>query len=193
MSKKDPKKSKGQAMLEFALVLPLLLMVVYGLIEVGRAVFIYSSVTNASREASRYGSAYGFIPGETPPVHGRFQDCAGMRNAARSAGYLLSLADEDIEIEYDTGPYLDITDNDSDGDTEEYLVDTIAVCEVDDTLKSDLLLECGERITVRVTEYYSPILSIIPISPKEIRSESSRTYTGIIKLDPEFDCYTEPE
>lgn len=191
MSKRSPQKSKGQATVEFALVLPLLLLVVYGLIEVGRAVFIYSSVTNASREASRYGSAYGFIPGETPPVHGRYQDCAGMRNAARRAGILLSLTDENIEIEYDTGPFLDVGDANGNGVTDEYIQEVIDTCDVDEALKDDLVLECGERIKVTVTQSYTPILTIIPIKPQTITSESSRTYTGIIKLDPEFDCYTE--
>ena len=46
-------KNRGQALVEFALIVPLLLFVVYGLIEAGRAIFIYSSVTNASREAAR--------------------------------------------------------------------------------------------------------------------------------------------
>ena len=47
---------KGQAMVEFAFVLPILLLVVFGLLEVGRLIFIYSSITNASRNASRHTS-----------------------------------------------------------------------------------------------------------------------------------------
>ena len=50
-------KSPAQAMVEFALVLPILLLVVYGLIEVGRALFIYNSVASAARQATRYGAA----------------------------------------------------------------------------------------------------------------------------------------
>ena len=45
----------AQGMAEFALVMPVLLLVVYGLFEVGRLVFIYSNVITAAREAVRYG------------------------------------------------------------------------------------------------------------------------------------------
>jgi Flp pilus assembly protein TadG len=50
-------------MVEFALALPLLLLLIFGILEVGRMVFTYSSVVNASREAVRYGSATGLASG----------------------------------------------------------------------------------------------------------------------------------
>ncbi|MGE5251945.1 MAG: TadE family protein, partial [Bacteroidota bacterium] len=55
-------KSKAQAMVEFALALPILLLVVYGLLESGRLLFIYASVVTAARQAARYGSATGLTP-----------------------------------------------------------------------------------------------------------------------------------
>ena len=57
--KTSPKKTKAQAMVEFALVLPLLLMLLYGILEAGRLLFIYSTIVTASRQAVRYGSATG--------------------------------------------------------------------------------------------------------------------------------------
>jgi hypothetical protein len=44
----------GQALVEFALVLPILLLVAVGIMDFGRALFVYSEVSNASREAVRY-------------------------------------------------------------------------------------------------------------------------------------------
>ena len=55
----NPKKNKAQAMVEFALVLPILLMLLYGILEAGRLLFIYSTIVTASRQAVRYGSATG--------------------------------------------------------------------------------------------------------------------------------------
>ena len=55
------KKERAQGIVEFALVLPLLLVLMLGIIEVGRLLFIYSSVNSASREAARYGSAAGEV------------------------------------------------------------------------------------------------------------------------------------
>ncbi len=49
-------RCQGQALLEFALVLPLLLLLLIGIIDFGRALFVYSEVSNAAREAVRYGA-----------------------------------------------------------------------------------------------------------------------------------------
>ena len=44
---------RGQALVETALVLPILLIIIIGLFDVGRAVFAYNTATNAAREAAR--------------------------------------------------------------------------------------------------------------------------------------------
>jgi Flp pilus assembly protein TadG len=45
--------SRGQAMVEFALVVPLFILLLVGLFDVGRAVYAYNTVNNAAREAGR--------------------------------------------------------------------------------------------------------------------------------------------
>jgi TadE-like protein len=47
---------KGQAIVELALVLPIFFLLVFGLVDLGRAVFIYNSLSEASREGARWGS-----------------------------------------------------------------------------------------------------------------------------------------
>ena len=44
---------KGQTLVEFALILPIALLLLIGFFDLGRAVFYYSSLTNAVREAAR--------------------------------------------------------------------------------------------------------------------------------------------
>jgi TadE-like protein len=44
---------RAQALTEFALVLPIFLLILLGLFDVGRGVFIYNGLTNAAREAAR--------------------------------------------------------------------------------------------------------------------------------------------
>lgn len=44
---------RGQAMVELALVLPLLVLLMVGVFDVGRAVFAYNTVNNAAREGGR--------------------------------------------------------------------------------------------------------------------------------------------
>ncbi len=49
---------RGVAAVEFALVLPLLLLLVFSLIDFGRIFFVQVSVTSASREGTRLSSLY---------------------------------------------------------------------------------------------------------------------------------------
>ena len=95
-----PKKNRAQAMVEFAIALPILLMLLYGILEAGRLLFLYSTIVTASRQAVRYGSATGVGTGGVP----RYQDCAGIRAAANKADFLNSFDDSDIVITYDDGP-----------------------------------------------------------------------------------------
>lgn len=57
MLRRDLRGDRGASAVEFALVMPLLLMILFGLITTGLAFADYSSATNATREAARYGAA----------------------------------------------------------------------------------------------------------------------------------------
>lgn len=46
-------RSRGQALVEFALIFPIALILLLGVFDVGRAVFIYNGLTNAAREGAR--------------------------------------------------------------------------------------------------------------------------------------------
>lgn len=52
--KTKTEKHKGQTLVELALVLPILLLLVFGIIDFGRILNAYIMVSNASREAARY-------------------------------------------------------------------------------------------------------------------------------------------
>lgn len=47
------KKHKGQAVVEFALIIPLFLILVFGILEAGRLVFMQMTVAQAAREGAR--------------------------------------------------------------------------------------------------------------------------------------------
>lgn len=51
---KNQRRYSGQSLLEFALIFPLVFFLITGFLDLGRAVFYYSSLTNAVREATRY-------------------------------------------------------------------------------------------------------------------------------------------
>lgn len=46
-------RGRGQALAEFALILPIFLLILFAIFDIGRAVFIYNGLTNAAREGAR--------------------------------------------------------------------------------------------------------------------------------------------
>ncbi|AHF06871.1 TadE/TadG family type IV pilus assembly protein [Desulfitobacterium metallireducens] len=53
------KEEQGQALVEMALVLPLLLLLLFGIIEMGRVGYAYITVSNAARSAARVATTGG--------------------------------------------------------------------------------------------------------------------------------------
>lgn len=146
------RRTIAQAMVEFALALPILLLVMYGLIEAGRLLFMYASVVSASRQAVRYGSVTGDNGSGTP----YYRDCAGIRDSAKRLGFLQRFQDSDILISYDTGPGgASIGGND---------------CVVAAGHPVN-----GDRIRVQVSTEYSPIVPLVPFDPFTITSAGIRT------------------
>ncbi len=156
---KKGKGSFGQSMVEFALVLPILLVLVFGLIEAGRLLFIYGSVTTASRQAVRYGSATGDNGSGTL----KYLDCAGIQAAAEQMGFILPI--NNVDIIYTRGGT------------------TFADCDTADSAFPDPstgLFQNGDRIEVTTTSAYTPIVPIVPFGNFDITTESKRTiFIGI--------------
>lgn len=48
----------GQSLVEFAITLPVLLMILLGVLDLGRLFFAYIAVNNAAREGARYGAEF---------------------------------------------------------------------------------------------------------------------------------------
>ncbi len=60
---------RGQSLVEFALVLPLFLLLVFGLIDMGRFVYLNSTLSQAAREATRVASVEASWVGKSPPAY----------------------------------------------------------------------------------------------------------------------------
>ena len=52
-------RSRGQALVEFALVAPLLFLLILGTIEAGRFIFFHELLSNATREGARFAIVHG--------------------------------------------------------------------------------------------------------------------------------------
>ncbi|NOZ06217.1 MAG: VWA domain-containing protein [Chloroflexi bacterium] len=83
---------KGQSLLEFALVLPILLIIISGIVDMGHAMLLWSNLSNAAREGSRYGAAN---PGDT----------LGIIQAVRSKIVTIRADDVHVAIAYDDGVF----------------------------------------------------------------------------------------
>jgi hypothetical protein len=160
--KRAGKKTRGQTMVEFALILPVLLMTMYGVMEFGRLLFIFVTTASATREAARYAAAVGINVDTGFPY---YNDCAGIRAAAQRVGILAGIQDSDVIIQYDRGP----------GTT------PYSSCPAPGSGP-----ELGDRIVVSVTGHFEPIVPIVPISIRDIQSVTARTIIRNVRVSENF-------
>lgn len=53
--------NEGQTLVEFALVIPIMLLFLLGIVDLGRGIYIYSVVSNVAREGARYAIVHGSL------------------------------------------------------------------------------------------------------------------------------------
>jgi Flp pilus assembly protein TadG len=161
----------AQGMVEFALVLPILLLLILGVIAVGHLFFTYSFVLSSSREAARYGAAVGTTTGGK--IY--YQDCDGIRAAAERVGGVAGVKASNVTVNYDKGP------------------DTAAAsagnCPIGGTGPN---VNLGDRIYVQVTLPYKPIVPLVNFPEFTLRANTYRTIIKSVSVgnspDAETNC-----
>jgi len=157
------KSQHGQALVEFALAFTIFLLILLGIIEFGRLLAAYSSVYTAAREAARYGAAV-----EVSNGHALYNDCAGIRAAAKRVGFLGWIDDNDlvnkVQISYDKI---------SDGLT-------CSACPCVNADGKDIVTS-GSRIIVKVTNVFNFIVLNVP--PIKIETTSYRSILKDVELN----------
>ena len=153
---KGPKSAvirDGQGLVEFALILPVLLLLVLGIVEFGRMMITFSSVSSASRDAVRYAVSVG----ETSAGIPHYQDCLGIRGAAQRIALFVE-------------PTIAIT-HDSDGPGG---ATPIEYCQVGKSV-DPIDVSLGTQISVTVTDVYTPLVPLVELPTIHIISETART------------------
>lgn len=79
---------RGQTLVEFAIVLPVFILILVGIFDFGRAIYAYHTVLNASREAARQA-----VVDQTP---------AHIEDRAIDHGVALGIDAADVDIDYRT-------------------------------------------------------------------------------------------
>jgi len=144
---------EGQGLAEFALILPVLLLLVLGIVEFGRLLTAISSVSTASRDAARYAVSVGETSAGTP----HYQDCLGIREAAHKVALFVE-------------PFIVITyDVDGPGGTA-----PVEYCQVGKTT-DPIQVPLGAQISVTVTDVFEPLVPIVKLPTIPIASETART------------------
>lgn len=164
MTKIQRKKSQNaQGMVEFALVLPILLLVILGVFAFGHLFYVYSSVVSASREAARWGAATGVSAGaDSLP---RYQNCEEIRATAARVAPIAGITQANspnantpgVQITYDKGP------------------DDTTSPKPSCTTSPGPSVSLGDRINVTVRVRYQPIVPLIPIPSFMLQANTART------------------
>ena len=176
---------RAQAIVEFAIALPVLLLILVGIFEAGRLVFIYAAVNNASREAVRYASAVGL----NDSGNYKYRDCAAIISTAQRSAFFTPITMGNVQIQYfrpnKNADGTDVVDGVT-GALSETTVDfptgTDGVCDYNG-VDADVSVKSGDRVKVTVTTQYRPMLRLIPLRARTITSTSTRTILGLIELE----------
>lgn len=172
----------AQGLVEFAFILPVLLLLILGVVEMGRLLAIYSGISSGARQAVRYGSVAGDSDTGTSGTQPYYLDCTGIRDTARRASPLLTLADSEIQVAYDHGS-----------------LPTFANCPVDAfgdntwAMPTDPVtgakITSGDRVVVAISTVYRPLVPIVPIPDLPLTFQAARTiFTSIIGPTPTPKC-----
>ena len=111
MSRRQAKgrdRSRGQSLVEFALIFPIIVLLVVGFVEVGRAVFAYNTIANAARQAVRVAAVNQIANvtdcDESRPVEDPYEPHWSIRGCAIAAATSLGLTTANVSVAYAPPP-----------------------------------------------------------------------------------------
>ncbi len=145
------KRQKGQALVEFAMTLPVLMLMILGIMDISRIFFAYSEASNSLRDALRFAEVLGVLGGSPP-----YLDCDGMREAATEN---IFANDQNVTIRY-------VKHDDT---TTEYTCDTV----------QDDLLTNGDMLVIELTATVDPFF--LPFDDLELNFDGQRTIVKAIR------------
>lgn len=154
MRRSPQDRRRGQALVEFALVVPFFFLLLFGIIEAGRFIFYYESLSHATREGARYAivngaNTLGCPSGPAAPGTSAC-DTSGANVAARVRQAALGVPSTGITVDrcwwYTACDYTTHGDGDN---------------------------ARGATVTVSASFTYSTLLPLVPLPPITVNAEST--------------------
>jgi len=102
------KSEKGQAMVEFALILPILLILILGIIDFGRVLYTKSALTSLSQEAARHASIY-YGSEDNSAIQQYVLNNLGTLNSSDLTGDVITFKDSSGNISRTSGSNVNVT------------------------------------------------------------------------------------
>jgi len=99
---------RGQSLVEFAFVLPIIVLVIVAFVEIGRAVFAYNTIANAARQGARVAAVnqLGVVTDcdESRPIEDPYEPHWSIRGCVIAAGGALGITTANVAVSYSSPP-----------------------------------------------------------------------------------------
>lgn len=103
-------RTRGQALVEFALLLPVLVTLLFGILDLGRAVYAYNTIGNAARVGARVAAVNQLVSStecnEARPIEDPADPHWTARTCAAASAISLGVRPEDVTVTYSPPPSL---------------------------------------------------------------------------------------
>jgi len=102
------RRDNGQSLVEFALVFPIIVLLILAFAEIGRAVFAYNTIANAARQGARVAAVNQLADvtecDESRPVEDPYEPHWSYRGCALVAARTLGISGSNVSVAYSATP-----------------------------------------------------------------------------------------
>jgi Flp pilus assembly protein TadG len=106
--RRRPGDDRGQSLVEFALVFPIIVLLVVAFVEVGRAVFAWNTIANAARQGARVAAVNQLADytecDESRPIEDPYDPHWSFKGCAVLTAKTLGITGSDVSVAYATPP-----------------------------------------------------------------------------------------
>jgi Flp pilus assembly protein TadG len=99
------RRAAGQSLVEFALVFPIIILLIMGFAEIGRAVFTFNTIANAARQGARVAAVNQLADvtecDESRPIEDPYEPHWSIRGCAILAGKSVGVTTSNVTVAYE--------------------------------------------------------------------------------------------